>query len=64
MSHTQSGWLQSLSITLVYVRGTRSNALFLGIGPAFMREDIPGTGEHTFSPSNGPDNIQAFMQKL
>lgn len=41
-----------------------NDALFLGIGPAFMEDDIPGTREHTFSPCRGPDDMQAFMQRL
>jgi len=41
-----------------------NDALFLGIGPAFQEHDIPGTKEHTYSPCHGPDNMDAFMDKL
>jgi len=45
--------------------GTYDNdALFLGIGPAFLEDDIPGTKEHTYSPCHGPDNMDEFMGKL
>lgn len=41
-----------------------NDALFLGIGPAFLEDDIPGTREHTFSPCRGPDDMDAFMRDL
>ena len=41
-----------------------NDALFLGIGPAFLEDDIPGTREHTFSPCRGPDDMEAFMREL
>lgn len=40
------------------------DALFIGTGPGFMLDDIPGTGVHTFSPCGGPDDMDAFMRKL
>ncbi len=42
----------------------KNDALFLGIGPAFLKDEIPGTKEHTFSPCNGPDDMDAFMRQL
>lgn len=51
--------------TVVTNNGTYQNdALFLGIGPAFLDDDIPGTKEHIFSPCGGPDNMEAFIHKL
>jgi sulfide:quinone oxidoreductase len=45
--------------------GTYDNdILFLGIGPAFLEDDILGTKEHTFSPCHGPDNMDQYMDKL
>ncbi|HED17470.1 MAG TPA: NAD(P)/FAD-dependent oxidoreductase, partial [Gammaproteobacteria bacterium] len=41
-----------------------NDALFLGIGPAFLEDDIPGTKEHTYSPCHGPDNMDQFVSKL
>lgn len=41
-----------------------NDVLFLGIGPSFMEDDIPGTREYTFSPCRGPDDMEAFMHKL
>lgn len=42
----------------------QNDALFLGIGPAFLKDDIPGTREHTLSPCSGPDEMGAFVAKL
>lgn len=42
----------------------KNDALFVGIGPAFLEDDIPGTKEHTFSPCNGPDEMEMFMNRL
>jgi len=51
--------------TVVTTEGRYSNdALFIGTGPAFRYDDIPGTSEHTFSPCGGPDEMDAFMQRL
>lgn len=41
-----------------------NDVLFLGIGPAFLKDDIPGTKEHTLSPCDGPDSMSLFMEKL
>lgn len=41
-----------------------NDALFIGTGPAFMVDDIPGTDTHTFSPCGGPDDMEAFVRKL
>lgn len=41
-----------------------NDILFLGIGPAFLKDEIPGTGQHTFSPCDGPDEMEAFVNKL
>jgi sulfide:quinone oxidoreductase len=41
-----------------------NDALFVGIGPAFLEDDIPGTEEHTLSPCNGPDDMEQFMRRL
>lgn len=51
--------------TLITDKGTYQNdVLFLGIGPAFIKNDIPGTREHTFSPCDGPESMETFIQKL
>jgi len=42
----------------------QNDALFVGIGPAFLEDDIPGTKEHTLSPCNGPDEMETFMSRL
>jgi len=42
----------------------KNDMLFLGIGPAFLKNDIPGTEEYTFSPCDGPDEMEAFVNKL
>ncbi len=42
----------------------KNDALFLGVGPAFLLDDIPGTKEHTYSPCSGPDDMAEFVQKL
>lgn len=42
----------------------KNDALFIGIGPAFLEDDIPGTNEHTLSPCNGPDEMETFMSRL
>lgn len=41
-----------------------NDALFVGIGPAFLDDDIPGTKEHTLSPCNGPDEMETFLSRL
>ena len=51
--------------TVVTKNASYSNdALFLGIGPAFQEDDIPGTAEFTYSPCRGPDDMDAFMTAL
>jgi sulfide:quinone oxidoreductase len=51
--------------TVVTRHGRYSNdALFVGTGPGFMVDDIPGTREHTLSPCSGPDEMDAFVHKL
>jgi len=51
--------------TVITDNGTYTNdALFLGIGPSFRKDDIPGTGEHTYSPCYGPDDMDRFIAKL
>lgn len=51
--------------TLITDKGSYQNdALFLGIGPDFLKADIPGTREHTFSPCDGPDAMDLFVRKL
>jgi len=42
----------------------KNDALFLGIGPAFLKDDIPGTKEFTCSPCYGPDDMDKFINKL
>jgi sulfide:quinone oxidoreductase len=42
----------------------KNDVLFLGIGPAFLKKDIPGTEEHTYSPCSGPDEMEEFVNKL
>ena len=41
-----------------------ADALFIGTGPGFMTDDIPGTGVHTFSPCGGPDDMETFLHRL
>ncbi len=51
--------------TVMTTAGIYTNdALFLGIGPAFTVDAIPGTREYTFSPCGGPDAMEAFLYKL
>jgi sulfide:quinone oxidoreductase len=51
--------------TVVTRNGRYSNdALFVGTGPGFMLDDIPGTREYTMSPCAGPDEMMAFVKKL
>ena len=42
----------------------RNDYLFIGIGPAFKKDDIPGTREYTYSPCYGPDDMDVFVKKL
>jgi len=42
----------------------KNDALFVGIGPGFQDDDIPGTKEHTLSPCHGPDEMETFMRRL
>ncbi len=57
--------IQDEGRTVITTNGSYSNdALFIGTGPAFMKDDIPGTLEHTFSPCSGPDAMDAFVEKL
>ncbi len=57
--------IQNNGRTVLTTQGRYSNdALFIGTGPGFMLDDIPGTREHTFSPCGGPDDMEAFMHKL
>ncbi|MCR4281883.1 MAG: hypothetical protein NUV72_02490, partial [Bauldia sp.] len=51
--------------TVVTQNGTyRNDALFLGIGPSFLKHDIPGTKEYTFSPCGDPSDIEEFVRRL
>lgn len=51
--------------TLVTGSGTiKNDMLFLGIGPGFLKNDIPGTEEYTLSPCDGPDSMEQFVNKL
>jgi sulfide:quinone oxidoreductase len=51
--------------TVVTRHGRYNNdALFVGTGPGFMLDDIPGTREHTISPCSGPDEMESFVRKL
>ncbi|MHB8392045.1 MAG: NAD(P)/FAD-dependent oxidoreductase, partial [Acidobacteriaceae bacterium] len=60
VTHVQDG-----GRTVVTDRGTYTNdALFLGTGPSFRKDDIPGTEEHTYSPCYGPDDMGRFMDRL
>ncbi|MBN6739334.1 FAD-dependent oxidoreductase [Acidithiobacillus sp. MC6.1] len=42
----------------------RNDALFLGTGPTYRIEEIPGTGDYTYSPCCGPDSMERFVSKL
>lgn len=42
----------------------KNDVLFMGIGPDFLINDIPGTKEYTYSPCHGPDQMEAFVNKL
>ncbi len=51
--------------TVITRNGSYANdALFLGIGPSFQKDDIPGTREHTYSPCYGPEDMERFVAKL
>lgn len=51
--------------TVITTKGRYYNdALFLGIGPAFLKNDIPGTQEYTYSPCSGIEDMEAFLEKL
>ncbi len=41
-----------------------NDALFVGTGPEFRTDDIPGTEEHTFSPCCGPEQMETFLEHL
>ncbi|MHB1514100.1 MAG: NAD(P)/FAD-dependent oxidoreductase [Acidiferrobacteraceae bacterium] len=41
-----------------------NDALFLGIGPSFRKDDLPGTREYTYSPCYGPDDMARFTSRL
>lgn len=57
--------IQDSGRTVFTTRGRYTNdALFIGTGPAFMVNAIPGTDTHTFSPCGGPDDMEAFVHKL
>ena len=34
----------------------KNDYLFIGIGPSFRKDDIPGTKDYTYSPCYGPDD--------
>jgi sulfide:quinone oxidoreductase len=51
--------------TVITKNGAYQNdALFVGIGPSFLKDDIPGTKEHTFSPCGDPSDMETFISKL
>lgn len=51
--------------TVITKNGSYKNdALFVGIGPAFQEDDIPGTSDFTYSPCRGPGDMDAFMAAL
>jgi sulfide:quinone oxidoreductase len=51
--------------TVVTKNGSFPNdALFLGLGPSFLKDDIPGSKEYTFSPCDGPHEMDAFVAKF
>ncbi|MCP4383403.1 MAG: FAD-dependent oxidoreductase [Hyphomicrobiales bacterium] len=51
--------------TVITNNGTYENdALFLGVGPSFLKDDIPGTEKHTFSPCAGPNQMESLVDKL
>lgn len=57
--------IQDNGRTVITKNGTyRNDALFVGIGPSFLTDDIPGTREHTLSPCSGPGAMEAFVGKL
>ena len=57
--------IQNGGRTVITNMGTYENdVLFLGIGPAFLKDDIPGTREHTLSPCDGPDSMELLMNRL
>ena len=57
--------IQDEGRTVITTQGSFHNdALFLGIGPAFQLDDIPGTREHSFSPCSGPEVMQEFVNKV
>lgn len=51
--------------TVITENGRYENdALFVGTGPGFMLDDIPGTREYTMSPCAGPDEMNEFVSRL
>jgi len=60
VTNIQDGGRTIITDTGVY----KNDILFLGIGPAFLKDDIPGTMEHTFSPCDGADSMLKFVDKL
>ncbi|WP_226844741.1 hypothetical protein [Acidithiobacillus ferriphilus] len=42
----------------------KNDYLFIGIGPSFRKDDIPGTKDYTYSPCYGPDDMDVFVKKL
>ncbi len=57
--------IQDNGRTVITKNGAYQNdALFVGIGPSFMKDDIPGTEKHTFSPCSGPSDMETFVSKL
>jgi sulfide:quinone oxidoreductase len=51
--------------TVITRNGRHANdMLFLGTGPAFMKDDIPGTREYTRSPCSGPEDMNACLATL
>ncbi|MHB1939064.1 MAG: hypothetical protein ACYCOR_21215, partial [Acidobacteriaceae bacterium] len=51
--------------TVITSRATYANdAVFIGTGPSFLKDEIPGTQEHTYSPCYGPEDMERFVRRV
>jgi len=60
VTNIQDGGRTVITETGIY----KNDTLFLGVGPAFLKNDIPGTREHTLSPCDGAESMLKFVNKL
>ncbi|MHB1587690.1 MAG: NAD(P)/FAD-dependent oxidoreductase [Acidiferrobacteraceae bacterium] len=51
--------------TVITDIGTYTNdALFIGTGPSFRKDEIPGTRDYTYSPCYGPEDMERFIHRV